>query len=107
MIRLLPPLHEGHAPIVLHYAFEDALDAFERWVPSAPEPFVELEGRVIPIGSLFGRMRTCTDVMPVRILDEVKVVLGAAAGELDSEQPTYAEAARLLRAICVERLKAA
>ena len=105
MTRVLPPLHEGHAPIFLHLAFEDALEAVEAWVPQAEEPEVEFEGKSVPVSAVFGRMRTCTDLIPVRILDDVRDVLGETASGLADGATTYAEAAFLLRAVCVERLR--
>jgi hypothetical protein len=105
MTRVLPPLHEGHAPIFLHQAFQDALEAFENWDLNSEEPEVELEDKTVPISSVFGRMRTCTDLLPVRILDDVRGVLGEQAADLVEGTVTYAEAAFLLRAICVERLR--
>jgi hypothetical protein len=105
MTRLLPPLHDGHAPIVLHQAFDEALDAYEDWNLNALEPEVELEGRAVPISSVFGRMRTCTDLLPSRILDSVKAVVGEGALDDGEGQTTYAEAAALLRALAVERLR--
>jgi hypothetical protein len=50
-------------------------------------------------------MRTCTDLLPVRILDDVRDALGERALDLVDGAVTYAEAAFLLRAICVERLR--
>jgi len=108
MTQLLPPLHEGHAPMFLHLAFQDALEAFEGWTPGEVEPLVDCDGRPTAISAVFGRMRTCTDIMPVRILDDVLDLVGrSAATSLDQPTATYAEAARILRAACVERLKAA
>lgn len=105
MTRVLPPLHEGHAPIFLHQAFQDALEAYDRWGLDADEPSVEFEGRGVLISSVFGRMRTCTDLLPVRIVDDVRDVLGDRAVTLLDGATTYAEAAFLLRAVCVERLR--
>lgn len=102
---LLPPLHEGHAPFILHQAFDDALDAYEEWEAGSPEPFVEFDGASVAISAVFGRMRTCTDILPIRALDAVRDVVGSAA-EIDEDQVTYAQAALLLRALCVDRLKA-
>ena len=108
MTQLLPPLHEGHAPTFLHLAFQDALESFEGWKPGEVEPMVDCDGRPTAISAVFGRMRTCTDIMPVRILDDVLDLVGrSAATSLDQPTATYAEAARILRAACVERLKAA
>lgn len=107
MRQLLPPLHEGHAPMFLHLAFQDALEAFEGWRPGEQEPSVDCDGKPTLISAVFGRMRTCTDVMPIRILDEVQsLVDDRALAALESPAATYAEAARVLRAHCVERLKA-
>ena len=66
MTRLLPALHGGHAPINMHYAFEEALEAFEAWAPYIAEPSVEFEGRPVPISAVFGRMRRCSDLLPQR-----------------------------------------
>lgn len=105
MPRLLPPLHEGHAPFILHQAFHDALDAYEDWSLAAPEPKVEFEGQAVAISAVFGRMRTCTDALPLRTLEAVRDIAGSAADELSEEQVSYAHAALVLRALCVERLK--
>ena len=104
MTRVLPPLYEGHAPIFLHQAFQEALDAYEEWGLTHDEPAVEFEGRAIPISSVFGRMRTCTDLIPSRTLDAVRDVLGKRASDL-ADDAVYAEAAFLMRALCVERLR--
>jgi len=103
MTRLLPPLHEGHAPIFLHLAFDEALEAYDEWGLAQPEPTVEFEGLQVPISSLFGRMRSCTDILPARVLDRVSELLGP--GSVKGSSPTYAEAAVAMRVICVERLK--
>ena len=105
MTRLLPALHEGHAPIHLHHAFEDALEAFEAWMPGAPEPEVAFEGANVPVSAVFGRMRACSDILPQRTLDLVRDVAGAPAAALSGDGTTYAEAAFLMRALCVERLR--
>ena len=108
MTQLLPPLHEGHAPIFLHLAFQDALEAFESWKPGDPEPLVDCDGKPTAISAVFGRMRTCTDVMPIRVLDDVQALVEVpAVAALAGPAATYAEAALILRAHCVERLKAA
>lgn len=107
MQRLLPPLHDGHAPFILHMAFQDALDAFEDWAHIDPEPAVELDQVSVPISSVFGRMRTCTDILPQRTLDDVRAVIGAShRAMLPEDSVSYAAAAMVLRALCVERLKA-
>ncbi|GLS28337.1 hypothetical protein SAMN04488498_11596 [Mesorhizobium albiziae] len=105
MTRLLPALHEGHAPIYLHQAFADALDAYEGWERGMTEPLVELEGVSVPISSVFGRMRSCSDLLPVRILEDVAAVVPERLFAFGEEHLTYADAARVLRALCVERLR--
>lgn len=106
MVRLLPALHEGHAPIQLHLAFEDALDAFETWGPNQPEPQVVFEEKPVAISAIFGRMRSCSDLLPQRLLDHACEASGIENRQLSDESATYAHAALLLRALCVERLKA-
>lgn len=105
MTRVLPPLHEGHAPIFLHQAFDDALEAYQQWGLHTDEPAVLLERRDVPISAVFGRMRSCTDLMPARILQEVRATAGERASGLRGDSPTYAEAAFLMRALCVSRLR--
>jgi hypothetical protein len=105
MTRLLPALHGGHAPINMHYAFEEALEAFEAWAPYIAEPSVEFEGRPVPISAVFGRMRRCSDLLPQRTLALVCDVVGDRAATFDGDHVTYAEVAFLLRALCVERLR--
>ena len=106
MRQLLPPLHEGHAPTFLHLAFQDALEAFGGWHEGEPEPVVDCDGKPTAISAVFGRMRTCTDIMPIRVLDDVlDLVDRPVPAALDGPSVIYAEAARIMRAHCVERLK--
>lgn len=106
MTRTLPPLHEGHAPIHLQQAFSDAVDAYEDWGLHMEEPKVRFEDKDVPISSIFGRMRTCDDILPERLLAAVTAIAGDRALQLGaSGRVTYAEAALLLRAGCVERLR--
>lgn len=106
MTRTLPALHEGHAPFHLHQAFADALDAYEDWLPGQPEPVVLLDARNVPISAIFGRMRTCFDILPSRLAAIVEGIVGAGAVVArEGGQVTYADAAIVLRAKCVDRLK--
>lgn len=105
MTRVLPALHEGHAPIYLHHAFSDALDAYEAWGLHADEPSVRFDGRDVPISAIFGRMRSCHDILPERILGAVVDVVGEAHFRTDGAGVTYAAAAIVLRAMCVARLR--
>ena len=69
---------------------------------------VDCDGKPTAISAVFGRMRTCTDIMPIRVLDDVLDLVDVpAVAALEGPTATYAEAARILRAHCVERLKAA
>ncbi len=107
MTRLLPALHEGHAPIYLHHAFCEALEAYEDWAPDDSEPSVECDGRTVPISSVFGRMRRCTDLLPARIVDQVDAMLPDGWLLHVRGLPTYADAAHSMRALCIKRLRAA
>lgn len=107
MTRLLPPLHEGHAPIFLHQAFDDAVEAYEKWTLEMHEPMVELDGAYVPISAVFGRMRSCTDILPMRTLEATLAVVGDRSADIEDRQATYAQAAFVMRALCVERLRAA
>lgn len=104
MTTVLPALHDGHAPIFLHQAFDDALDAYEGWDIDHDEPEIVLNGRNVRISAVFGRMRQCTDVMPLRIVETVRAVTRNDA--LGDDQNTYADAAALMRGLSVERLRA-
>ena len=105
MTRLLPALHEGHAPVHLHLAFEEALEAFENWGPGQPEPSVGFDGRFVAVSAVFGRMRTCSDLLPMRTLLLVRDVVGPRAKAFDDLETTYAQVALLLRALCIEKLR--
>ena len=103
--RLLPALHEGHAPVHLHGAFDEALEAYQAWSPGADEPQVEFEDQTVPISSVFGRMRTCTDILPWRIEGDVLDVVGNMLISGGERAITYTDAALVLRALCVKRLR--
>jgi hypothetical protein len=105
MSRLLPVLHEGHAPIYLHQAFAEALDAYEQWQLGGEEPLVFFEDGQVPISAVFGRMRRCTDILPIRILEDVSDISGQLIENDDAAAITYADAAHVMRARCVQRLK--
>ncbi|EBX4817138.1 hypothetical protein DRY87_26320, partial [Salmonella enterica subsp. enterica serovar Newport] len=92
MTRTLPALHEGHAPFHLHQAFADALDAFEDWLPGQAEPTILVEERQVPISAIFGRMRTCDDLLPARLTDIAVAIIGADAVVPAEGHVTYAHA---------------
>jgi hypothetical protein len=106
MTRLLPALYEGHAPFYLHQAFADAVDAYQEWSAGADEPLVAYDGRLVPISSIFGRMRRCTDLLPVRVFEDVAALQPDGPLAELTDTPTYADAAYVMRALCVERLRA-
>jgi hypothetical protein len=102
--RFLPPLHDGHAPIGLHLAFQDALESYEEWVTDADEPRVQVDGRYLSISSIFCRMVDCTDLLPRRTLDVLfAVVRPTDRAQLESGRSTFADGGRLLLALCHER----
>lgn len=105
MMRLLPALHEGHAPIYLHQAFEDALEAYAGWSMGESEPTVLFEGREIAVSHVFGRMRQCSDLLPERMLLEVRDLIEAEGWTLPDGVVLFADAAFVLRALCVKRLR--
>jgi len=105
MTRLLPALYEGHAPFYLHQAFADALDAYQEWIAGAGEPRIPYDGNPVPISSVFGRMRRCTDLLPIRLFDDVAALEPEGRLAEGTEPATYADAAYVMRALCVERLR--
>lgn len=103
MQKVLPELYEGHAPITLHNAFHDALEALDEWKEGNEEPLVSVEGFSIPISHIFARMSACTDLLPLRTRDVLETIVDkgsfrAAGGSL------YADGAKLVMPICVERM---
>ena len=106
--EFLPPLHDGHAPIGLQLAFQDALESCEEWAPDADEPRVQFDGRHLTISSIFCRMIDCTDLLPRRTLDALFAVVRPADREpLEGGRSTFADGSRLLLALCHERRGAA
>lgn len=99
MSSLLPPLHDGHAPIYLHHAFQDAVDAYEDWALETAEPSVQVNGKVTRISVVFRRLWNCTDMVPRHTLEALKAIVptGIIHAEHWKETPTFAEAARIMR----------
>lgn len=104
MHEKLPVLFEGHAPFALHEAFDAALSQFEAWNPGEVEPTVKLAGNDLPVSAVFGRMRTCDDLLPARLMDDFEAITGEKLAHGDAA--TFAQAARFLRLLCVDKLKA-
>lgn len=102
MTRIVPPLHEGHASIILQEAFLEAVEAFAAWQEGGDEPTVSYEDKDVPISSIFGRFRTSNDLLPQKARLAVDDILGGAEGLGD----TYSGAASELRELSLQRLKA-
>lgn len=102
--RFLPPLHDGHAPIGLHLAYQEALEFYEEWAVDTDEPRVQVDGRHLTISSIFCRMIDCTDLLPWRTLDTLfAVVRPADRAPLEGGHSTFADGARLMLALCYKR----
>ncbi|WP_354416595.1 hypothetical protein [Mesorhizobium shonense] len=59
----------------------------------------------MPIGSVFGRMRTCTDILPWRIEGDVSAIVGDTSISDGDRPATYADATLILP-LCVGKLRA-
>lgn len=104
MTRVVPTLHDRHAPTALQEAFYEALEAYDGWTLGEAEPSVLLDGKEVQISSIFGRMRTCDDIMP----EKARLVLRTATGwpdELRGKEVTYAPVASHMRGLVLERLR--
>ncbi len=99
MSSLLPPLQDGHAPIYLHHAFQDAVDAYEDWTLEESEPVVQINGKVTRISVVFRRLWNCTDIVPNRTLEALKDIVPTTLvhAERWKDNATFAEAARIMR----------
>ncbi len=103
MPKVLYDLHQGHAPITLHQAFQDATDTLEG-DGDAQEPAVFVEGCAVPVTAVFGALLECTDLMPFRTRESVNVVLAEAReGALIDSGDIYARGARLMLSYCRRR----
>ncbi|MGH6762735.1 MAG: hypothetical protein ACRECW_14235 [Phyllobacterium sp.] len=107
MPGLLHPLHEGHAPIVLHHAFQDAIDAFEDWQAGSPEPVINVYGKDVLISAVFRRMWKCTDILPARIASAVHdLTLPGQTEASTANSSVYADAAQILWELCARKRSA-
>lgn len=105
MTRVIPSLHDRHAPTSLQDAFYEALEAYDSWSIGEGEPSVPLDGKSVPISSVFGRMRTSDDVVP----EKARLILRtehALAEKLAMPELTYASVAPYMRELVLERLRA-
>jgi len=105
MTRVVPALHDRHAPISLQDAFLDAVEAFDDWQAGQEEPAIAFEEKLIPISSIFGRMRASDDLAP----EKVRLAYSATVGnDPDAPAPyafTYGYAASRLRELSLEILR--
>jgi hypothetical protein len=105
MTNVLPPLHQGHAPITLQQLFREALYAFEEWDVELTEPIVTFEGKILPISTVFESMRDCTDIVPNIIVSAVTERLTKPwEGEGPLDQMTFSTAARVMGVLVRKRL---
>lgn len=103
MLNFLPDLHEGHAPITLQQLFGDALEAFDAWEDERAEPAVIYEDRLVPIGTVFERMRACTDLLPHTLVAILSDKLPPDPAGAAVEITTFADAARIAGALVDQR----
>jgi hypothetical protein len=103
MPGLLHPLHEGHAPVILHNAFQDALDALEDWKLGNDEPVIDVNERQVAISTVFRRLWTCTDILPARTIAVVEDLLPLRSTELKAGSSTYADAAHSLWELTLQK----
>jgi hypothetical protein len=105
MTNVLPPLHQGHAPITLQELFREALYAYEEWDAELTEPIVTFEGKILPISAVFESMRDCTDIVPNVIVGAVTERLTKPwEGEGPLDQMTFSTAARVMGVLVRKRL---
>ena len=103
MHKVLSELYEGHAPITLHNAFHEALEALEAWEEGNEEPLVVVDGRKIPISHLFAHMCDCTDLLPRRTRDVLESIVDGRSFRA-SGASLYGDGAQLVIPLCVERV---
>ncbi|WP_374844521.1 hypothetical protein [Paenochrobactrum glaciei] len=102
---LLPPLHEGHAPIYLHQAFHYAIEAYEDWESGQAEPSVTVNGKPTRISVIFRRLWNCNDIIPNHTLDAMRDVVPYAYVGADEWNTVerFSHGARIMRFVLQER----
>ncbi|WP_275785960.1 hypothetical protein [Pararhizobium gei] len=103
MSYLLPPLHEGHAPITLHQLFRDALEAYDDWNEGAPAPTVDFQGTEISIQQVFDHMRHCTDILPNNMVSAITERLTRPLNNGPLDEITFSTAARVMAVLIRKR----
>lgn len=93
------PAVGGHAPGDVREAFVDATEAYARWKDGAPEPTVTLREQQLSISAVCGLLWNCSDFLP----NDLKLYLGVeyakAVHRPDDAPHTYAQGARMLKAM--------
>ena len=105
MTRVVPALHDRHAPTTLQEAFYAALEAYDEWRLDEDEPSVRFEDRDVPISSIFGRMRASDDLVPEKVRLAYRDAAAPLADEADDSDLTYAQVAVRMRELSLERLR--
>ena len=105
MNRIVPPLHDRHAPTTLQDAFYEAMEIYEDWALLDPEPMVRLEGKEVPVSSIFGRMRGSDDIVPEKVRLAFRAAASPLSADLASRDLTYAIVASRMRELCLDRLR--
>ncbi|PSJ64925.1 hypothetical protein [Kumtagia ephedrae] len=104
MSKILPGLHLGHAPIALHHAFHETMEALETWAPGEPEPPVFVDGRRFAATAVLAGMIDCTDLVPLRTRDVLQVLARSMpSGPTVESGDTYGRWAALLLSDCARR----
>lgn len=97
MTATLPYLLDGHAPITLQHLFRDALDQFEDWDASSPEPNVLFDRRAVSISDAFNALKGCTDIVPANLVADITARLSRPwEGEGPFDEMTFSSAARMM-----------
>jgi len=67
----------GHVGGYLRDAFEVYVEAHFKKKAAEWAPLFELDGEQKPIGELIGSLRSCTDIMPGDLCDQLELPLGS------------------------------
>lgn len=107
MTSLLPHLHEGHAPIYLHQAFHEAIDAYEDWNSGDSEPVITINGKAARISVVFRRLWSCTDIVPRHTLEALRDIVPAHLLDADHWKniATFGQAAHIMRNAMQKRIE--
>lgn len=105
MTRVVPPLQERHAPMILLDAFYEAIEAFDEWSAGDSEPTVRYDGKDVPVSSIFGRMRTSEDLASEKVRLSYAAAASIEPSRIDARNLINADIATHMRELCLERLR--